>query len=535
MSDRVRSAVGVVEALECRRLLSGPYLIATDSAGGAIYDAGRQQVYVPTGTGSILRYDLSKQALLAPWTAIGGHLQGGDITPDGSAIYVTDDARAAGSGMVHKVTIGTGAVKHLPTPLDYDDTPNAVAITKDGKAWVSHQGQWGEMRVIDTATDTYGTTDLTILYGGTVIRGKDRSTAYFSERGISTLTGAVYDAATHAWTSVYDAGSYSAAVSPTGSEIALSSGYVDRKLELLRTIPGYVDPVGYDPGGALVYRLDVESHKVFAVDRLTNVTKFSFAVAADIEYVPMAGAGAATDDGRWLILPGSAGVHIYDLAAYKSPPAAPGGSIAGSVFRDANANGVRDGGEAGMAGVKIYLDANTNGAFDAGEKSVVTDAAGNYKLTGLAGGVKHRVHEVVPAGYGVRAPSTGYFVVAMAAGTSPTAVSGKVFGNAPVGSISGRVFNDANNNKVRDVGEMGLGLWKVFIDANNNGMLDSGEQSVLTDASGNWTLGSLYAGTYVVRVVKQAGVVTTTGGWISVAVGAGQKVTGKVFGERAIT
>ena len=48
-------------------------------------------------------------------------------------------------------------------------------------------------------------------------------------------------------------------------------------------------------------------------------------------------------------------------------------------------------------------------------------------------------------------------------------------GPPPVpGSISGVVFNDLDQDGVRDVGEAGLSGWTVFQDTNNNGTLDSG-------------------------------------------------------------
>jgi uncharacterized delta-60 repeat protein len=46
------------------------------------------------------------------------------------------------------------------------------------------------------------------------------------------------------------------------------------------------------------------------------------------------------------------------------------------------------------------------------------------------------------------------------------------------GSISGVVFNDANQNGVRDAGEAALPGWTVFQDTNNNGALDSGPKTV---------------------------------------------------------
>jgi serine-aspartate repeat-containing protein C/D/E len=59
------------------------------------------------------------------------------------------------------------------------------------------------------------------------------------------------------------------------------------------------------------------------------------------------------------------------------------GSVSGQVFNDLNGNGVQDPGEPGLAGWRVYLDGNGNGQYDFWEPSAVTDANGNYTLTGL--------------------------------------------------------------------------------------------------------------------------------------------------------
>jgi hypothetical protein len=53
-------------------------------------------------------------------------------------------------------------------------------------------------------------------------------------------------------------------------------------------------------------------------------------------------------------------------------------SIQGTVFNDANQNGVFDVGESGRAGWTVFLDLNQNGIIDAGETTRTTDALGNY-------------------------------------------------------------------------------------------------------------------------------------------------------------
>ncbi|KYC34733.1 hypothetical protein WA1_49275 [Scytonema hofmannii PCC 7110] len=62
------------------------------------------------------------------------------------------------------------------------------------------------------------------------------------------------------------------------------------------------------------------------------------------------------------------------------------GEIRGTVYRDANANGIQNTGEVAQSGRTVYIDENQNNFRDIEEVSVVTDAYGNYKFTNLASG-----------------------------------------------------------------------------------------------------------------------------------------------------
>ena len=133
------------------------------------------------------------------------------------------------------------------------------------------------------------------------------------------------------------------------------------------------------------------------------------------------------------------------------------------------------------------------------------------------------------------APALGFFDVTLKSGQAAT---GFAFGDAQAtASISGRVFNDANGNGVRDPGELGLGLWQVFIDYNNDGKFDGHDVSMMTDADGNWSFTKLATGTYTIRVVQRAGSVATkpTGSVVTIKLAAGQNSAGNLFGEKAIT
>lgn len=106
--------------------------------------------------------------------------------------------------------------------------------------------------------------------------------------------------------------------------------------------------------------------------------------------------------------------------------------------------------------------------------------------------------------------------------------------NGPSGSITGLVFNDANNNATLDEGESSLSGWVVYLDTNDNGILDGSEVSKTTASP--YLFNGLADGSYNVREVVQAGwtqtLATSANAFKYVAViSGGNAVTGKNFGN----
>lgn len=188
---------------------------------------------------------------------------------------------------------------------------------------------------------------------------------------------------------------------------------------------------------------------------------------------------------------------------FLNAPGSPYGSVAGTVWNDINGDGVRDASDAGIAGWTVFADLNTNKVLDAGEPSSVTDAAGGYTVTGLTTG-QYKIREILPAGWDPTLGGDAAHSVEVIAGS--TSISD--FGNysiTSVGSIRGSVWNDINADGVRGGGDVGLSGWSVFLDLNSDGILTTGEPSAVTDAAGTYAFDSIFAGTYKVTEVLQAG------------------------------
>jgi len=98
--------------------------------------------------------------------------------------------------------------------------------------------------------------------------------------------------------------------------------------------------------------------------------------------------------------------------------------ISGVVFKDTNANHVKDSTEAALSGWVIYLDTNNNGTLDSGEKSFTTGTDGKFSF-GVAAGTYH-LREVLKSGFTRTTPTSGVFAITLSAGQ---VVTGQNFGD----------------------------------------------------------------------------------------------------------
>lgn len=194
------------------------------------------------------------------------------------------------------------------------------------------------------------------------------------------------------------------------------------------------------------------------------------------------------------------------LAHARVTDAAGAGAIQGTLFFDANGDGVRDANEIGIAaGVTIELrDMPTGGQVFL--STTTTGADGTYQFGGLDANT-YLVTEVNAPTFGYTRTTANTRQVAVAA----TTVSGVDFGATLLVTVSGIVFDDLNHDGYRGLGEPVIAdaQVEVFSDLNANGQIDNGEPLVantMSNSQGVYVVTpALWPGAYVVRVQPPTG------------------------------
>ena len=208
--------------------------------------------------------------------------------------------------------------------------------------------------------------------------------------------------------------------------------------------------------------------------------------------------------------------------------AEPDAAVLGSVYVDANANGVDDAGDAPAAGVTVFLDLNGDGTPDAGDLTTTTLADGTYDLADVPPG-SYELRVALPAGDVVTEPAGG-------SGYNFPVVTGQVLTGQTFGIDAATAAAAAG--VITGTADLGTGPRPgatIFLDLNGDGLADDGEPTATAAADGTYTFGGLTTGSYVVRQVVPLGEAATApaGGSATVAVTTGQTSAGPTFGASA--
>jgi hypothetical protein len=226
-------------------------------------------------------------------------------------------------------------------------------------------------------------------------------------------------------------------------------------------------------------------------------------------------------------------------------------AVQGHVYRDLNGDGIFNQDDSPAPDVYVYQDVNRNGAHDQGEQQVLTDSTGFYTLTIPTNSPSlstYSVGVIPPVGFtpsdpggdgvedifgkpGYPLQTQDFFLIPPDSANPP--------GGTGTASLQGVVFNDFDQDGVRDLGDNGVSGLRVFLDIDQNGAWNSAtEPSTVTASNGSYAFANIAAGLYRVDVVipnegtpAAAWVITTPAvGYRDVQLGPGGNATGISFG-----
>lgn len=181
----------------------------------------------------------------------------------------------------------------------------------------------------------------------------------------------------------------------------------------------------------------------------------------------------------------------------------PSGTVIGTAWNDANANGVHDAGETGVEGIRVYLKTPAGAVVDV----ATTNATGQYTFAHVLPGSHYLAFDSA-SGRTLTAPnvgsdSTDSDVDPLTGQTAPFVVSVGLtqtldagYAPIPTGTIRGTVWDDMNSNGIQDSGELVREGVVVSLRDSNEEFVTS----ALTNTLGEYEFGLVPLGSYSVHV-----------------------------------
>jgi len=228
-------------------------------------------------------------------------------------------------------------------------------------------------------------------------------------------------------------------------------------------------------------------------------------------FIGSLGGISSSPDHVTITLPGCENTGINYNFSELLPPS----SISGRVFCDADLSGTYTTGDETLAGVGVVLTGTTLSGQNI-TLSTTTAADGTYSFTNLSAG-SYKIVEAEPAGHvdarNYAAIGTAGGIRSQASAAGPDTVAGITltgqnaigydFAEVSLGSISGTVWLDCNNDGKMNLGETGIANVKITLTGTDD-LGNSVITTTTTDSNGNYSFTSLRPGTYTITETQPA-------------------------------
>ena len=198
------------------------------------------------------------------------------------------------------------------------------------------------------------------------------------------------------------------------------------------------------------------------------------------------------------------------------------GKISGFVYVDANKNGIKDLGESPLQNVVIKLY-DQNGVILG---STTTNSNGYYEFTGLIPGI-YTIEEIDPDMY--RSTTSNFINLTLSSGQHS---QNNNFGDILSADICGLVFNDENEDGIKQPSELGISNVLIELFEMPSGSFVA---SVMTGGNGEYCFPYLIPGDYKIKETDLPGYISTTPNEIFLTVNQGDKSYNNNFGDKVHT
>ncbi len=300
-------------------------LIPVANRRDLVYDPVRNLLYITTTAGTVERFDVTTQTLLAP-LAVGGSLNGADISADGSYLYVAEGQRGATQGFIRQVGLDDGSVTNFAYDLG-GGTSGAwsVVVTANGTVLsteIYEGSDWVPLYQLDPNAGTF-TSRRTVRHNSLIDRSGDGTLVFGREADISNGPIFTYNANSDTFPSSASTNTFLdnalAAVNADGSLIAMifngGVAVLDQNLNTVRVLGNLNGGVAFDPVQNLLYAVSTQTSQVIAYDTTTWTEQFRLNIGESVSAAQAFGRGVMTvsADGSMLFLSTTSGVRILNL------------------------------------------------------------------------------------------------------------------------------------------------------------------------------------------------------------------------------